>query len=68
MRTMIEDFEDMPLAVTQSDTGVQGLYAKWDFVKCGVEKPAQGSCNGLQAVGMEKAQKQNQRYLKAVMQ
>jgi M6 family metalloprotease-like protein len=54
MRTMIEDFEDMPLAVTQSDTGVQGLYAKWDFVKCGVEKPAQGSCNGSQAVGMVK--------------
>lgn len=52
--TIVEDFENMPLATTQSDKGVRGVFAKWDFAKCGVDKPAEGSCNGHQAVGMIK--------------
>ena len=52
--TIVEDFENMPLATTQSDKGVRGVFAKWDFAKCGVDKPAEGSCDGHQAVGMIK--------------
>jgi len=54
LMTIVEDFEGMPIATTQSDKGVKGVYAKWDFAKCGVAAPAAGECNGSQAVGMIK--------------
>lgn len=52
LQTVLEDFEQMPLAVTQSDKGVRGVFTKWDFTKCGVAEPEEGNCNGARAVGM----------------
>ena len=54
LMTIVEDFEGMPLAVTQNDKGVRGVFAKWDFARCGVDAPAEGQCDGAQAVGMIK--------------
>ena len=54
LQSITEDFERMPLAVTQSDKGVKGVYSKWDFTKCGVAEPDPGYCNGARAVGMVK--------------
>lgn len=52
--SIIEDFENMPIATTQSDKGVLGTYCRWDFTKCGVEAPGAGNCDGVHAVAMKK--------------
>lgn len=54
MQSVLEDFEQMPVATTQSDKGVKGVFSKWDFTKCGVAEPGVGNCNGARAVGMIK--------------
>lgn len=54
LQSAVEDFENMPLAVTQSDKDVKGVFAKWDFSKCGVAAPSEGECDGTQAVAMIK--------------
>ena len=52
--TIIEDFELMPTSTDQNAKGVKGLYSNWDFVKCAVDYPDDGECNGSHAVGMKK--------------
>jgi M6 family metalloprotease-like protein len=52
--TLVEDFEDMPVTDDLSAKGVKGVLSNWDFVKCAVESPEEGKCNGHRAVGMKK--------------
>ena len=52
--TIIEDFELMPATTDQNASGVKGVYANWDFVKCAVVTLAEGEGNGHQAVAMKK--------------
>jgi len=49
----VEDFEDINIE-EEENTGVQGKFTKWDFVKCRVTEAGEGNCNGLQAVAMKK--------------
>ena len=48
--TVLEDFEQMPETDDPSATGVQGVFSRWDFVKCSVV----GAVGGGRAVGMKK--------------
>jgi len=53
IQSIIEDFEQMPVSTAKSTQGVQGVYAKWDFTKCGVAEPSEaGNCNGKHGVAM----------------
>ena len=52
--SLVEDFEDMPVTDDLNAKGVPGVISKWDFVKCAVESPEEGKCNGHQAVSMKK--------------
>ena len=52
--TIIEDFENVPVATDQSAKGVKGLYCKWNFSKAAVESPEEGYCNGSRGVAMKK--------------
>ena len=48
--TIVEDFELMPENEDLNATGVQGVFSRWDFVKCSVVDVVGGG----QAVGMKK--------------
>ncbi len=54
VKTIVEDFENMPVTDNQVAQKVDGVYAKWDFSKCAVVSPGEGKCNGLKAVEMKK--------------
>jgi len=54
IKSVIEDFEAMPVTTDNSAKGVQGVYCPWDFTKCAVAEPAEGNCNGKHAVAMIK--------------
>lgn len=54
IKTIIEDFELMPVTSDQNATGVEGVFCSWDFVKCAISAPETGQCNGSHAVGMKK--------------
>lgn len=54
IQAVVEDFENMPVTTDMSAKGVQGVFSKWDFVKCAVESPEEGNCDGSQAVAMKK--------------
>ena len=51
---VIEDFENMPVTTDLSAKGVEGVFSNWDFVKCAVESPEEGNCDGSRAVAMKK--------------
>jgi len=40
-KASMETFEEMPVAETLNQRGVQGVFAKWDFYNCGVVDTAQ---------------------------
>ena len=50
---VVEDFENMPLTTEPRVSGLQGVYSKWDLVKCYVERPDEGICDGSQAIAMK---------------
>ena len=50
---VIEDFEGMPVTDNLNMKGVQGVFAKWDFVKCSVQE-YDGAGEGTHAVAMKK--------------
>ena len=39
--SVIEDFENMPVTENQNETGVEGVYANWNFTNCAVVDTAQ---------------------------
>ena len=39
--SIIEDFEQMPVSENQNETGVEGVYADWNFTNCAVVDTAQ---------------------------
>ena len=47
-----EDFENMPVTSDDNAKDVQGIYSKWDFIKCAIASPGEGKCNGERAVAM----------------
>ena len=51
IQTIFEDFETMPVTQDQSATGVQGVFSRWDFVKCAIEVMDE---SGNQAVAMKR--------------
>ena len=52
--TIVEDFENMPVTTDMNAKSVEGVFGKWDFIKCAVDSPAEGSCDGARAVAMKK--------------
>ena len=53
IQRLVEDFEDMAVTTTTSDTDVDGKFAKWSFVKAGVRAPGQGKADGTNSVMMK---------------
>ncbi len=51
---LVEDFESMTANNSTSDKDVQGQFATWSFIKCGVRAPGEGRCNGVHSVMMKK--------------
>ena len=54
MQSVIEDFESMPTTTDANAKGVDGLYCKWDFVKCAIESYTNKNGNQDQGVAMKK--------------
>jgi hypothetical protein len=53
LKTIVEDFESMPVTTTTAEKGVEGAFATWDFTKCGVRAPGEDKANGENSVIMK---------------
>ena len=53
LKTLVEDFEDMPVSTSTSDKDVEGAFTTWSFNKAGVRAPGEDKANGLNSVMMK---------------
>lgn len=54
MQTITETFESMPATTNENAKGVNGLYSKWDFVKCAIQNYTDKDGVEGQGVAMKK--------------
>ena len=52
VKSIVEDFESMPVGASTSEKNVKGNFCNWSFTRCQVTAPGSGKCNGTHSLAM----------------